>query len=82
MPVGLAGSVMVATSPLRPVLAVSVVAARRRDDGAAQHFRDGDRDHAHLQADVGVAVQSNGRGKCERAGTGPLQRCQDFQWIS
>lgn len=33
-PVGLAGSVLVAVSPLRPVLAVGAVPARRRDGGA------------------------------------------------
>jgi hypothetical protein len=64
--VGLAGSVLVAASPLRPVLAVGMVSARRRDDGAAQHaqhFRNGDRDQAHLQAGVGVAVQRDGDGQ-------------------
>jgi len=63
--VGLAGSVLVAASPLRPVLAVGVVLAGRRDDGAAQHaqhFRNGDRDQACLQAGVGVAVQGDGDG--------------------
>jgi hypothetical protein len=62
----LAGSVLVAASPLRPVLAVGAVSARRRDDGAAQHaqhFRNGDRYQANLQADVSVAVQGNGDGQ-------------------
>jgi hypothetical protein len=64
--VGLAGSVLVAASPLRPVLAVGMVSARRRDDGAAQHaqhFGNGDRDQAYLQAGVGVAVQRDGDGQ-------------------
>jgi hypothetical protein len=49
--VGLAGSVLVAASPVRPVLVVSVISARRRDDHAAQHaqhFTNGDRDQADL----------------------------------
>ena len=63
---GLAGPVLVAAAPLRPVLAVGGVPARRRDDGAAQHaqhFRNGDRDQAYLQAGAGVAVQGNGNGQ-------------------
>ena len=54
--VGLAGSLLVAAPPLRPVLAVGAVPARRRVDGAAQHtrhFRDGARDQACLQAGRG-----------------------------
>lgn len=40
-------------------LVVGVISARRRDDHAAQraqHFTNGDRDQADLQADLGVAV--------------------------
>ena len=43
-----------------------MVPAGRRDDGAAQHaqhFRNGDRDQADLQAGVGIAVQRGGDGQ-------------------
>jgi hypothetical protein len=84
--VGLAGPVLVATPPLRPVLAVGVVPVRRRDDDAAQqaqHFRDGDRDQAYLRAGVGIAVQRDSNGRDMQASRHrALQRCQDLQRIT
>ena len=66
--VGLAGSLLVAAPPLRPVLAVGAVPARRRVDGAAQHtrhFRDGARDQACLQGRAWVP-RSRGRDDLPR----------------
>jgi hypothetical protein len=47
------------------VLAVGALSARPRDDGAAQHFGDGDRDQAYLRGGVGVAVQGDGDGQVD-----------------
>jgi len=85
--VGLAGSVLVAASSLRPVLAVGVVPARRRDGGAvqhAQHFRTGDRDQAYLQAGQGVAATVTGLlRRLDDWGTGAdRQRALDASGVS
>jgi len=53
--VGLAGAVLVAAAPFRPVQAVGPVAPGRRDDGAAQEphkFRDGDRDQPCIGSEL------------------------------
>jgi hypothetical protein len=63
--VGLAGAVLVAASPVRPVQPVGPVSAGRRDDGVAQEpqqLREGDRDQPGVQVRAGLllALQSYG----------------------
>jgi hypothetical protein len=67
------------------VLAVGVVPARRRDDGAAkdaQHFPNCDRDHAHLQVGVSGAVQGDGDRQVHAGEHRALQRYQGLQRIT
>ena len=66
--VGLAGAVLVAASPVRPVQPAGPVPAGRRDDGVAQEpqqLRDGDRDQPGVQVCASVVLALHGDGDRE-----------------